>query len=559
MAVGFDRWPDRPTEVDWELAKKGMANLSNVMRGMGYDTFRPGQEDAIMSILAGQDTLVVLPTATGKTAVFTLPVLALEWGAVVFSPLVALMRDQVDGLERKGVAAACMSGIQTPGENTDAARRWADGEISMLYVAPERMGNPEFQRAMSIRRPDACIMDEAHCLSQWGLNFRAEYCHVGDFIQEQVPRVVIALTATMSEPVEQDVRKVLGLAHARKVAKYYRRENLHLTSADLNSNADVAQILRENRGPGIVYCSSKKRVEELAAFLGNRLNEPVLHFHADLTQGTKRTHQDQFMQGTVRVMVATNAFGMGVDKPDIRSVIHRDPPGSMEALVQEVGRAGRDGEDSLCMTFYSEQGLATQRFLIETSNPRAEDVQAMFGAICRMADKNGFVRATGKDLAQVARIDPRLGYATIETLKAHGVIERFKPEDKLAKIRQTGDCDDPKFDSFIAAAQDLGVAGADGFLEFDLDELQRQEGVTMGTVRNRIKKWCADGLIRYIEPYRGSDTVIRGRIEDVDLEMLKYKRNDAFKKFELVCQYKEIPDDEKHAFHEKYFRVSNDL
>ena len=554
----IDRWPDRPPNPDWSLVKKGLGNLSGVLRQMGFTELRAGQEPVIMSIMSQLDTLCILPTGTGKTACFVIPALCLGWRTIVFSPLVALMRDQVRSLHSKGIEAAAMSGMQTDGENADAARRWAEGELNFLYVAPERLHNDVFKHAIGTIPPDFVVLDEAHTLSQWSDNFRSSFCNVGDFIGEVNPKVVLACTATCPPPVEGDIRRVLGLKQAKKLVYYPRRKNLHLKSDNLVSDYTLCDTVRNVRGATLVYCATIKKVEGVAEMLSKNLQEEVGFFHGDLSDGNKRYTQDAFMDGHIRVMVATNAFGMGVDKGDIRAVSHRDIPGTIEALAQETGRAGRDGKDSLCMTYYAKDSYDTQQFFLQAGHPPQGDIQRAFTTLQRMADSSGVCRVTGDKLAQEANISPISIYSIFETLKGAKVIERTRVDKKICRIRETSkmvDDSNERFYDWMHLANQLSVPADDGFLEFDLEEFTEAVGVTYPTVRKWFKEWAKEKFIRFIEPYTGSETKIIGAISQVDFARLNEKREDAYKKLDDVVTYVNLPDDEKHAYIEDYFGV----
>jgi ATP-dependent DNA helicase RecQ len=533
--------------------------MSEVLRQMGYEGLRDGQEPVITSILAQMDTLCILPTGTGKTACFVIPAMCLGWRTIVFSPLVALIRDQVRSLHAVGIEAAAMSGMQTQGENEDAARRWAEGELSFLYVAPERLHNDSFKQAMSLVPPDFVVLDEAHTLSQWSDNFRSAYCKVGDFIREHNPKVVAAFTATCPQEVETDVRRVLGLAHGKKIINYPRRTNLHLKSAELASDYMICDTAREIPGSTIVYCCTIRKVEETAEMLNKNLREDVLIFHSELTDGTKRTNQDMFMQGYTRVMVATNAFGMGVDKPDIRGVIHRDIPGTVEALAQETGRAGRDGKDSTCMTYYSKDSYDTQLYFLRTGHPPKSDYEKAFNALRRLTDASGICRVTGDKLASEANISKEGIYAVFQQLQGANVIERERMTEKIAQVRETDIMvpeDNERFYDWMQLVNEIGIPNDKGFIEFDMNEFAESVGRGYPTVRKWFKQWAKDDkFVRFVDPYVGSETRIVGDISQVDFDRLEQKREDAYQKLEDVVKYVNLPDDEKHAYIEDYFEV----
>jgi ATP-dependent DNA helicase RecQ len=556
-----DRWPDRPTDPDWSLVKRGLGNMSGVLAQMGYSKLRDGQEPVIMSIMAQVDTICILPTGTGKTACFAIPTMSLNWRTIVFSPLVALMRDQVKGLHRMNFPAAAMSGMQTDGENADAARRWQEGELNFLYVAPERLHNEIFKQAVGRMPPDFVVLDEAHTLSQWSDNFRSSYCKVGDFVREINPKVVLACTATCPKHVEQDIRRVLGLSHAKKLIHYPRRTNLDLRSDNLASEHMITETLLGVRGSGgsIVYCATIKRVEELAETLSKSIRgKDVLIFHGELSDATKRNNQDAFMEGHADIIVSTNAFGMGVDKPDVRCVIHRDFPGTVEALAQEVGRAGRDGLPSLCMTYFSQDSLDTQYFFLKTGHPPVGDIQRVYHALLSMADSSGICRITGDDVATRANVSKFGMRAIFETLKGANVIQREHVDQKICKVRETNisvPADNERFHDYMQLAEQMGVPTGDGFIEFDMADFASSVSLGYPTVRNWFKKWAQAGWIRFVDPYVGSETRVIGDLSQVDFPRLEFKREEAYRKLDDMLKYVNLPDSEKHAFIENYFEV----
>lgn len=555
-----DRWPDRPDEPDWNLVRKGLANLAPVLQRMNYNGLREGQEPVIMRIMSQADTICILPTGTGKTACFVIPTLCMEWKTIVFSPLVALMRDQVKGLHRMGISAAAMSSMQTDGENLDAAKRWQDGELSFLYVAPERLNSDAFVTAMRNVNPDFVVMDECHTLSQWSDNFRHSYCKVGDFIREYNPKVVAAFTATCPQQVESDVRRVLGLAHARKLVFYPRRKNLDLRSDNLVSDISIADKIREIEGGIIVYCATVKKVEELAETLSRNLRgKKIITFHGDLSPGAKRSNQDAFMDGYANVVVATNAFGMGVDKPDVRAVIHRDIPGTIEALAQEVGRAGRDGKYSICITYFSQDSLETQNFFLRTGHPPVGDIKKVYHALLRSVDSAGICRITADEIATTANVSKFGMRAIFETLKGANVIVRDHVDKKICKIRETStevSAENERFHDYMRIVDTLGIPDENGFYEFDLNEFSETVGLGYSTVRNWFKRWAESGFIRFCDPYVGSETRIIGDLSQVDFDRLSLKRDDAYRKLDDVLRYVNLPDSEKHDFIESYFNVN---
>jgi RecQ family ATP-dependent DNA helicase len=493
---------------------------------------------------------------TGKTAVFVVPTLCLDWCTLVFSPLVALMRDQVQGLWRMGIRAGAMSSTQTEAENMLAVRQWMAGELQLFYVAPERLQNAIFKEAIRSRRPDMVVLDEAHTLSQWSDNFRPAYCAVGDFIAEHNPKVVTAFTATAPEEVEVDIRRVLGLQQATKHIHYPRRSNLKLTSRNYVDLMDMVGTINSINGPTIVYCATvEKGVERIADQLSQQLEREVTMYHGQLTPEAKRTNQDLFMNDYAPVIVATNAFGMGIDKPNIRGVIHYNFPGSIEALAQETGRAGRDGKDSICVTYNSEESLRTQQFFIESAYPPRGDVEAVFSALERTQDMEGISYLTGDEIAKESGISTFKLRSVMSILIGNNVVARTKASEKIARVNFSGNSEDPKFQKWKATILKGGSEETDGFVEFDLNWLISEVSLGQATVSKYLRDWDKAGLIRYVAPFRGAPSQIIGKIDLIDFDRLRQKSIDARRKLDDLLRYFDIPDADKHAYIEEYFQV----
>ncbi len=552
-----DRFPTRTARVNKETLIRGFSRLPRVLKQMGYSGMRAGQDAAVTNIMGSRDTICILPTSTGKTAVFVIPTLCLEWHTLVFSPLVALMRDQVQGLQRMGIKAGQMSGMQSEAENNMAIRAWAAGNLDLLYVAPERLGNPMFMQGIEAVRPDLVVLDEAHTLSAWSDNFRPKYKVVGDFIAQYNPKCVAALTATAPGEVEQDIRDVLGLHGAQKLIYYPRRTNLHLHTRDYTNDFDIGELVKEHRKGGavLIYCATIKKVEQLAAALGDQLSMDVGFYHGELPDDVKRTNLDLFMTGRVNIMVATNAFGMGVDKPNIRLVLHRDLPGSVEALQQEIGRAGRDGLDSMCITLRATDAINTQQFFINNGHPKQEEIEAVFAAYDKSKGPDGVVSLTGNEIAKIAGVSSFKVDACISILVANQVIEDAQATEKIARVKFVGSSEVDRFKKWREDLEKNGFMRGDEFLEFDLNAFVRRCGLGYSTVCSYLRDWDKQDLIRYVSPFRGKSRKVIGKPHLIDFPRLQLKAIDAQRKLRDVMKYFSVPDEEKHAYLEEYFQV----
>jgi ATP-dependent DNA helicase RecQ len=334
-------------------------------RHFGYDAFRPLQEEAVRTVLSGGDAFVLMPTGGGKSLCYQLPALALPGLTLVVSPLIALMKDQVDALAANGVPAAFLNSALSADE-ADAVERGAlSGQLKILYVAPERLASPGFRHLLGRLRVSLIAVDEAHCISEWGHDFRPDYRNLRG-LRDAFPGVpVIALTATATPRVREDIVGQLSLAGARTFLSSFNRPNLfYSVRPKAGAAGQLVDLLRSARGkPAIVYCFSRGDTEELAGRLRDE-GFDALPYHAGLDRDVRRVTQEKFIRDQISVIVATIAFGMGIDKPDVRLVVHMDLPKTLEGYYQETGRAGRDGLPSECVLFYAFGDRRKQEYFI---------------------------------------------------------------------------------------------------------------------------------------------------------------------------------------------------
>jgi ATP-dependent DNA helicase RecQ len=369
----------------------------------GYGAFRPGQERAIVSVLARRDTLVVLPTGGGKSLCYQVPALITKGLTVVVSPLISLMKDQVDALERRGIPAAFINSTLSSAEVSDRLMRAQRGELHMLYVAPERFDVGAAAERLKAIGVALLAVDEAHCISEWGHDFRPSYRRVGEVRQRLGNPPTIALTATATPVVREDIARILDLKDPEIIVTGFDRPNLSYqvisAKGDREKDAVVLDLLRNlEDGTGIVYASTRKTVERMAQFLDDN-NVPAMAYHAGLDDERRRRVQDAFMSERTRVIVATNSFGMGVDKSNVRLVVHFAMPGTLEAYYQEAGRAGRDGQQSRCVLLHAFPDRFTHEFFIKSALPDRVLIEQVHRRCQREADRDGVVSATADELA----------------------------------------------------------------------------------------------------------------------------------------------------------------
>ena len=379
------------------------AALEALTRYFGYDSFRPGQQGIVEALLAGHDVLGVMPTGAGKSVCYQIPAALSPGATLVISPLISLMRDQVDALNDLGLPAAFINTTQTPDEQAMVFAQAAAGQIKLLYVAPERLETGRF-RDFAARTPISLIaVDEAHCVSQWGQDFRSSYLGIGDFIAGLPQRPPVgAFTATATERVRRDIVGLLGLRNPAITVTGFDRPNLYFDVVKLETKYKAAWVARyvadHPDESGIVYCATRKTTEALADTL-NQMGHPAVAYHGGMSPDAREVAQRDFITDKVPVVVATNAFGMGIDKSNVRYVIHHNLPESIEAYYQEAGRAGRDGEPSRCTLLWNESDIVTRRRLLDNDyeNERLtpEEQEIVRQSKCRLLDGMvGYCRTT---------------------------------------------------------------------------------------------------------------------------------------------------------------------
>lgn len=408
----------------------------------GYDSFRPLQRDIIESVMAGRDTLGLMPTGGGKSITFQVPGMAFESGlTVVVTPLISLMKDQVDNLKKRGVKAVMLNSGMSLRETRVAWERLCNGRARFLYVSPEKLRNANFLDDLRRLPVRLIVVDEAHCISQWGYDFRPAYLKIADLRKEHPGAPVLALTATATPLVADDIMRRLEFRDgARKFKMSFVRDNIsYLVRASENKIYDIAYILTRTEGCGIVYVRSRRKTREIAEFLcASGISAD--YYHAGLSYDVKTERQNAWQLGKVRIMVATNAFGMGIDKPDVRIVVHADLPPSLEEYYQEAGRAGRDGKNSFAVLLVSQSDKGTLRRKLKQTFPSRDDIRLIYERACNflhLAIGEGFDRLFEFDFelfCETFHLQRQQALAAFHLLSQAGYLEYMEETESNSRV-----------------------------------------------------------------------------------------------------------------------------
>lgn len=555
---GVELRAPRCSEVLKKIMPENLENKKNQALELlkihyGFSSFRPGQERAIDNILSGKSTVVVMPTGGGKSLCYQLPALVLEGVTVVVSPLIALMKDQVDSLEKAGIPATFINSSITPAETNDRLEKVKNGFFKLLYIAPERFYNREFMEALAGIKVSLFAVDEAHCISSWGHDFRPGYLKLRDAIKYLGNPTVLALTATATPEVRIDIVKQLNLEKPEAVITGFARPNLQFGAIQANDARKPQFVLdaisSARDASGIIYAGTRARVDELLQILLENDIEAV-SYHAGMDPADRKWVQDNFMSGKAKVIVATNAFGLGIDKPDIRFVIHYDMPGTIESYYQEAGRAGRDGKPSFCLLLSSPRDRYLREFFIKGDNPPPEVVLEIYETLANY--ESDTVLITYSELkGMLSENIPEMAVGTaVKILEREEYIARSREKSGNAFLKLTSDFESAmnslgqraktqreileklynKFKGDLTNGWDVNFEEAAGILEVKKESLMRL-----------IRKLSDEGHIEYRPPFKGTEIKILKRMEkhevNIDFSAMREKLKRAYGKLDMMENY----------------------
>ncbi len=522
----------------------------------GYSSFRPLQEDIIDSVMQGKDTLALMPTGGGKSICFQVPSLKFEGICIVITPLIALMKDQVQQLEKRGIKAIAIYSGMHPREIDIALDNCAYNNVKFLYVSPERIETELFQARLKKMNVSLLAVDEAHCISQWGYDFRPSYLRIAD-IRELIPSVpVLALTATATPQVVKDIQKRLLFPKDNLFQMSFERTNLaYMVEFREDKNKRLLQLVEENPGTAIIYVRNRRKTKEIATYLIE--NNISCHFyHAGLSTQERDRKQNDWINNRVRIMISTNAFGMGIDKPDVRLVVHMDVPDSLEAYFQEAGRAGRDGQNSLSILLYHKGDLLDLNRNYEMKFPEISYIKNVYNAL-----GNYFQLAVGSgsdvynefvlsDFIQMYNLNPLLTYNSIKFLEKEGYLFLTEAISRPSKLiinvnRETlyrHQVRNPKIGDFI----DVMIRSYSGlFTDFSsIDEFTLAKRLNTSTliIENTLKLLHRSQVVTYIpkstKPHL-SFTGGRLHLKEIIIKEENYKalKTTALKRLRAVTEY----------------------
>ncbi len=525
----------------------------------GYSDFRPMQEDIIISVDEHKkDTLGLLPTGGGKSVIFQVPALTSDGLCLVVTPLIALMKDQVENLKKRGIQAAAIYSGMTSHEIDITLNNAVHGAYKFLYLSPERLSTTIFLARLPDMKINLIAIDEAHCISQWGYDFRPSYLKIADIRAHLPDTKILALTATATPEVAEDIQVKLGFKEKNLFRKSFERKNLVYIVREVEDKFKyLLRIVNTEKGTGVVYVRNRKKTVEIAQFLRDN-GVSADYYHAGVEPKLKDMKQEQWKNDKIRIIVSTNAFGMGIDKSDVRFVVHLDLPDSPEAYFQEAGRGGRDEKTAYAVLLYNKSDKLSVQKRIETSFPEREFIKEIYHSICNYYE---IPQGEGKGLVRPLRVrdfSQKFGYqiqkvhSSLKFLQSEGYLDLTEDAFTPAKVFFNITRDDlykfqvskSQYDVFIKLLLRTYTGMFSGYVSIDEEQLAKQAGTSTETIIEYLKYLSAEGVIKYVAPQQTPFIIFtEERLDDKNLRISKTlydeKKERFLKRMEAMVHYAE--------------------
>ncbi len=539
----------------YNMSNDGNINLESYLPRFRLTSFRRGQEDVISTVLSGRDCLCVMPTGGGKSLCYQLPAIVLDGLTLVVSPLIALMKDQVDQLRELGLPVTFINSTLSLAEVNERLDKMAAGEYRLVYVVPERFRSQRFLEAIGARGVKLLAVDEAHCVSEWGHDFRPDYARLGHFRRKLGNPPTIALTATATDAVRRDIVEQLDLVDPQTFITGFARDNLFYEvrrpASDREKGEELVRFLQETPGSGIVYASTRKRTEEVAETIRASTDRRATTYHAGMAPDQRRRAQESFMSGKTEIVVATTAFGMGIDKANVRFVVHYNLPGTIESYYQEAGRAGRDGKDSRCLLLYTASDRFIQEFFIDLAYPGKENVAKVYEYL--RGQEEDPIELTQQQIKDSLGLPIGAdGVGTCEQLLAGtGVLERLVSTNNLASVRLDSDLPTlvdllPKQAKtqrhVLQAVERIVGARRDELVGFSPRDLEMATELSHSAVATALRNLGDLEAFTYVPPFRGRAIRMISRDQsfrqlNIDFEALERRKQAEYAKLKKVINF----------------------
>lgn len=522
----------------------------------GYSSFRPMQEDIIRSVMEGKDTLALLPTGGGKSICYQVPGLAMEGLCLVVTPLIALMKDQVENLKKRGIKAAAIHSGMHKREIETAISNSIFGSLKFLYISPERLQSSSFRENLQRMNINILAVDEAHCISQWGYDFRPSYLNIADIRKMVMNAPILALTATATPAVIDDIQEKLRFAEKNVIRDSFERKNLsYSVFREEDKGGRLLKIVNNVKDSGIVYVRNRRKCREVSEFLSKN-NIKSTYYHAGLEQHIRERRQEEWMKDKKQVIVATNAFGMGIDKPGVRFVVHYDLPDSLEAYFQEAGRAGRDGKRAYAVLLYEEADIRNSKQNLSMAYPDPEVVRSVYTALGNYfqipvgSGKDQQFDFDLQDFSTRYRMNSASAYSALKLLEKEGHIILGSDLESPSKIMfeidhnelYTFQVENPGYDTFIKLIlRSYGGIFSD-FVKINEKELAKRANTTEDKIIKALWKLDKLRLLTYIPMTTSPQLVLtQGRIDSKSMRLSKENYSDrkkaAMKRMQAVLDY----------------------